>query len=64
MSDANGFGRDTADLPDEERPVDEPAEPDPEAVADARYYRPTELGAEAPVKQRWERIRAIIRGHS
>ena len=34
MSDANGFGRDTADLPDEERPVDEPAEPDPEAVAD------------------------------
>lgn len=36
----------------------------PEAVADARYYRPTELGAEAPVKQRWERIRAIIRGHS
>ncbi|MEQ6901225.1 replication-associated recombination protein A [Nocardioides sp. YIM 152588] len=34
----------------------------PDPVADARYYRPTELGAEAPVKQRWERIRAIIRG--
>ena len=29
---------------------------------DAQYYRPTELGAEAQVKQRWERIRRIIRG--
>ncbi|WP_141013431.1 replication-associated recombination protein A [Nocardioides sambongensis] len=34
----------------------------PDAIGDARYYRPTELGAEGPVKQRWERIRAIIRG--
>lgn len=34
----------------------------PDVVADARYYRPTELGAEAGVKQRWERIRGIIRG--
>jgi putative ATPase len=31
-------------------------------VLDAHYYRPTELGAEAQVKQRWERIRRIIRG--
>lgn len=34
----------------------------PDAVADTRYYQPTELGAEAAVKQRWERVRAIIRG--
>ncbi|HWJ82668.1 MAG TPA: replication-associated recombination protein A [Nocardioides sp.] len=34
----------------------------PDVVADAQYYRPTELGAEATVKQRWERIRRIIRG--
>ncbi len=34
----------------------------PDVVADAAYYRPTELGAEAAVKSRWERIRAIIRG--
>ncbi|MDO7866915.1 replication-associated recombination protein A [Nocardioides sp. WY-20] len=34
----------------------------PDVVADAAYYRPTELGAEASVKQRWERIRAIVRG--
>ena len=33
----------------------------PDVVADAAYYRPTELGAEAAVKQRWERIRKIIR---
>jgi putative ATPase len=35
----------------------------PDVLADASYYRPTELGNEATVKQRWERIRAIIRGH-
>ena len=35
-----------------------------DVVADATYYRPTELGAEASVKQRWERIRAIVRGTS
>ena len=34
----------------------------PDVVADAAYYRPTELGAEAAVKQRWERVRRIIRG--
>ena len=35
----------------------------PDVLADAAYYRPTELGNEAAVKQRWERVRAIIRGH-
>jgi putative ATPase len=34
----------------------------PDVVLDAQYYRPTELGAEAAVKQRWERIRRMIRG--
>jgi putative ATPase len=34
----------------------------PDVVADARYYRPTALGAEAGIKERWERIRRIIRG--
>ncbi len=34
----------------------------PDVIADAEYYRPTELGAEAAVKQRWERVRSIIRG--
>jgi putative ATPase len=34
----------------------------PDVVRDAAYYRPTELGAEAAVKQRWERVRRIIRG--
>ena len=34
----------------------------PDVVLDAQYYRPAELGAEAQVKQRWERIRRIIRG--
>ncbi len=34
----------------------------PDVVADAVYYEPTEVGAEAAVKQRWERIRRIIRG--
>ncbi len=34
----------------------------PDVVADATYYRPTELGAESAIKQRWERIRKIIRG--
>lgn len=34
----------------------------PDVVLDAAYYRPTELGAEAAVKQRWERVRRIIRG--
>ncbi len=34
----------------------------PDVVADAEYYRPTSLGAEAAVKERWERIRRLIRG--
>lgn len=34
----------------------------PESVADAAYYQPTDRGAEAVIKQTWERIRAIIRG--
>ena len=34
----------------------------PDTVADAAYYRPTSLGAEAAVKERWERIRRLIRG--
>ncbi|HWJ09280.1 MAG TPA: replication-associated recombination protein A [Nocardioides sp.] len=34
----------------------------PDVVLDRDYYRPTELGAEAGVKQRWERVRRIIRG--
>jgi putative ATPase len=31
-------------------------------VADAVYYQPTSMGAEAAVKERWERIRRMIRG--
>jgi putative ATPase len=34
----------------------------PEVVAGATYYQPTALGAEAAVKERWERIRRLIRG--
>ncbi len=34
----------------------------PDVVADAVYYRPTALGAEAGVKERWERLRRLIRG--
>jgi putative ATPase len=34
----------------------------PDAVADARYYQPTSLGAEAAIQERWERVRRIIRG--
>lgn len=34
----------------------------PDAIGDAAYYQPTELGAEAAIKQRWERVRRIIRG--
>jgi putative ATPase len=36
----------------------------PEVVADAEYYQPTALGAEAAVKDRWERLRQIVRGRS
>src|SRR4051794_15556324 len=34
----------------------------PDVVLDREYYQPTQLGAEAAVKQRWERVRRIIRG--
>jgi putative ATPase len=34
----------------------------PDVVADAEYYRPTSLGAEAGLKERWERVRRMIRG--
>ncbi|HET7734832.1 MAG TPA: replication-associated recombination protein A [Nocardioidaceae bacterium] len=34
----------------------------PDVVADATYYKPTALGAEAGVKERWERLRRLIRG--
>jgi putative ATPase len=34
----------------------------PDVVAGAAYYQPTALGAEAAVKERWERIRRLIRG--
>ncbi|HET8604080.1 MAG TPA: replication-associated recombination protein A [Marmoricola sp.] len=34
----------------------------PDAVVDAAYYQPTALGAEAAVRERWERIRRIVRG--
>ncbi len=34
----------------------------PDVVADATYYRPTALGAEAALKERWERVRRMIRG--
>ena len=34
----------------------------PDVVLDAEYYQPTTLGAEAAIKERWERVRRIIRG--
>ncbi len=34
----------------------------PDVVSDRSYYRPTSLGAEGAVKERWERIRRMIRG--
>jgi putative ATPase len=34
----------------------------PDVVADATYYQPTSLGAEAGLKERWERIRVMVRG--
>jgi len=34
----------------------------PDVVADARYYRPTGHGAEAGLKERWERVRRLVRG--
>ena len=34
----------------------------PEVVGDARYYRPTTLGAEAAAAERHQRLRALVRG--
>ena len=34
----------------------------PDVVLGARYYRPTNLGAEAAVAERWTRIRKLVRG--
>ena len=34
----------------------------PDVVADVEYYRPTSLGAEAGLKERWQRVRTLIRG--
>ena len=34
----------------------------PDVVLDREYYQPTSLGAEASIKERWERVRRIIRG--
>jgi putative ATPase len=34
----------------------------PDEVLDAAYYQPGSLGAEAAVKERWERLRRLIRG--
>ncbi len=34
----------------------------PDVLAEAAYYEPTAHGAEAAVKERWERIRRLVRG--
>ncbi len=34
----------------------------PDVVADAEYYQPTSLGAEAAVRERWQRVRRLVRG--
>ncbi len=34
----------------------------PDVIADVSYYAPTSLGAEAGIKDRWERVRRIVRG--
>ena len=34
----------------------------PDVVEDAVYYEPTALGAESALRERWERIRAMVRG--
>jgi putative ATPase len=34
----------------------------PDTVLDRAYYQPTTLGAEAAIKERWERVRRLIRG--
>jgi putative ATPase len=34
----------------------------PDVVLDREYYRPTSLGAEAAIRERWQRVRRLIRG--
>ncbi|MFT4288274.1 replication-associated recombination protein A [Nocardioides sp.] len=34
----------------------------PDVLAEAAYYQPKEVGAEAGIKERWERVRRIVRG--
>jgi putative ATPase len=34
----------------------------PDDVVDAAYYQPTDHGAEASVRERWERLRRMVRG--
>ena len=34
----------------------------PDVVADRTYYEPTTLGAEGALRERWQRIRAMVRG--
>jgi putative ATPase len=34
----------------------------PDVVLEAEYYQPTSLGAESGLKERWERVRRLIRG--
>ncbi len=34
----------------------------PDVVQDSVYYQPTALGAEAALKERWERVRRLVRG--
>ncbi|MFC7497312.1 MULTISPECIES: replication-associated recombination protein A [unclassified Nocardioides] len=34
----------------------------PDVVLDRAYYQPTSLGAEAAIRERWERVRRLIRG--
>ncbi|WP_028636767.1 replication-associated recombination protein A [Nocardioides sp. URHA0032] len=34
----------------------------PDVVLDREYYQPTQLGAEAAIRERWERVRRLIRG--
>jgi putative ATPase len=36
----------------------------PDEVLDEAYYQPTALGAEGGLRERWERIRTILRGES
>ena len=34
----------------------------PDVVLDAEYYQPTNLGAESTLRERWERVRRLVRG--